>query len=243
MKVYLAGLDGRKWLENEFNEDCKYVLQSFYYIEDWIKPYLKEKDFLIDSGAFTFMNQKGKKLVNLDEYVDEYIAFLKEYKIKRYFELDVDSIKGIEWVEKTRKRIEQETGVKSIPVWHKSRGIEYLKKMCEEYEYIAIGGIVTKEIKREEYDKLFPKLLNYAHKKGCKVHGLGLTSMKAIKKYKFDSVDSTSWTSGGRFGQTHIFKNGTINIQRRKGRVKKYKELEVFNFSQWCNFQKYAERL
>lgn len=128
VKVYLAGLDGRKWLENEFNEDCKYVLQSFYYIEDWIKPYLKEKDFLIDSGAFTFMNQKGKKLVNLDEYVDEYIAFLKEYKIKRYFELDVDSIKGIEWVEKTRKRIEQETGVKSIPVWHKSRGIEYLKK-------------------------------------------------------------------------------------------------------------------
>ena len=36
-------------------------------------------------------------------------------------------------------------------VWHKSRGKDYWLKMIKEYDYVAIGGIVTKEIKPSEY--------------------------------------------------------------------------------------------
>lgn len=184
------------------------------------------------------------KAMDLDNYVDRYIEFILENRIEKFFELDVDVIKGLSWVEKVRDRIESKTKKKCIPVWHKSRGIDYFKDMCKEYSYVAIGGIATREISKNEWGEIFPDLIKIAHKNKCKIHGLGLTSIEAIEKYNFDSVDSTTWISGARFGQLHLYKNGRIQIVKPKGkRAKDYKTIDAFNFEQWCKFQKYAERL
>lgn len=60
-----------------------------------------------------------------------------------------------------RAMLEKGTGKKCIPVWHKSRGLEEWRKLTKEYDYVAIGGIVTKEIKRKEY-KYFSPMLSIA---------------------------------------------------------------------------------
>ena len=94
---------------------------------DYVKNNFSSEDFLLDSGAFTFMNQKSKK-INFEQYIEQYIEFINKYDIKYFFELDVDVIFGHEKVKEIRKYIEQKTNKKTIPVWHKSRGIEeYIK--------------------------------------------------------------------------------------------------------------------
>ena len=239
MKVFLAGAYTR---EKAFiGKNIDYMLESFFYVLPWqIERIPNMKMFLLDSGAFTFMNGTGN--ANFDEYLTRYINFINKYDIKYFFELDVDSIVGYEKVKQLRKRLENETGKKCIPVWHKSRGKEEYLKMCEEYDYVAIGGIVTKEITKEQYS-FFPWFINEAHKRGCKIHGLGFTDTNLLQKYHFDSVDSTAWLSGSRFGHVYYFDNGVMkNKTPPKGKkTVHYKLIDEQNVNEWLKFQRYAE--
>ncbi len=47
---------------------------------------------LLDSGAFSYMNGAKVTLSQMDSYIDKYIKFIINYKIKHYFEIDVDNI-------------------------------------------------------------------------------------------------------------------------------------------------------
>lgn len=239
MKIFLAGLSDKPYVSWT---NCKYFLESFIYYKDWEKILIQNKDnFLLDSGAFTYMNNnKGK--CNFEEYVKKYADFINKNDIKLFFELDIDTIVELEEVERLRDLLETLTNKKCIPVWHKSRGKDYFINMCKKYDYVAIGGIVTKEIKINEY-KYFNWFIKEAHKNNCKIHGLGFTNTNLLSKYKFDTVDSTSWKSGGRFAQIHTFSRNKIEMQvySKKFRLKDYKSLDKYNFNEWCKYQKYME--
>lgn len=234
-----------KHYDNSIDLADVYVLESYHYIfnQDWMFPLFKQfKSFLLDSGAFTFMtSQKGKK-VDWQQYVIDYGKFVKTHDIKFFFELDIDPIVGLQEVERLRNILEIEAGRKCIPVWHKSRGLEYWNKMVENYEYVAIGGIVTQEIKRSQYDVFLP-LLKTARQNNCKVHGLGFTNLKGMEKYKFYSVDSTSWLSGNKFGAVYLF-NGKTMIKQSKqpGQRVLTGQIAIHNFKEWVKFAKYAEK-
>ena len=81
MKIYLACTAE---LKKEFDsrlvrpEDI-YVLESFYTIADWQKGLLNRfKGFLLDSGAFTFLNSvKLTKNADFERYADSYADFIK----------------------------------------------------------------------------------------------------------------------------------------------------------------------
>ena len=226
MKIFLAesgGLWGSYIKEKQLFKDT-YILRSFYYMNDFVESIIPEcKMFLLDSGAFTFLNN-SKSDINWKEYVDKYADFINKNNIEYFFELDIDSIVGYEKVKEYRNYLEAKTGKKCIPVWHKSRGKEEFLRLCDEYKYIAIGGIVTKEIRPCDY-----KFLNYfikeAHKRNCKIHGLGFTNIKNIFIYKFDTVDSTAWTTGNRFGSTIYFFNGQTLVKTNKPNTKKLKTI------------------
>lgn len=220
-----------------------YILESFYYADETTEkliPYFG--DFLLDSGAFTFI-QNSKAHINWDEYIEKYADFIKRNKVQKYFELDIDSIVGYDQVLKYREKLEKLVGWQSIPVWHRQRGLDEYIRHCKEYSYIAIGGIAIKEIKRNEYP-IFHKLLKEAHQRDCKVHGLGFTQLKELPKYKFDSVDSTAWTAGNRFGYLYYFDGSTMRkIHAKKGqRIIKPREAALINYTEWIKYQQYAER-
>lgn len=249
--VYLAGIQGRTKgfvLDDQLKDINKVdiaILESFFYADEWTEKIIPLLDrFLLDSGAFTFMNsEKDKSKVNFDEYLTKYINFINNNNVKYFFELDIDSIVGYDEVLKLRERLERETRKKCIPVWHKSRGLDEWVKLTKEYDYIAIGGIVTKEIKRTEY-KYFTKLLKIAKENNCKVHGLGFTNLKGLEKYKFYSVDSTSWTTGNRFGSVYKFDGRTmVKYHKQEGqRLSNAREVAIHNFNEWVKFQKYAKK-
>ena len=218
------------------------ILQSFYYCNDFTEKVILPNcgRFLLDSGAFTFMN--ASKTIDWQQYIESYASYINKHHITQYFELDIDGIVGFENVLKIRQKLYDLTGVKPIPVWHKSRGIERFKKDCMDYPYVAIGGIVTKEIKRTEH-KLFPSFISIAHKYGAKIHGLGYTNLEGLTKYHFDSVDSTSWVSGNRFGAVYRFDGRTMKkYDKPPGKRVKNIEVALNNFEEWKKFSKYAER-
>ena len=242
MDLYLAGNHPAKnggacktW------ENVK-ILESFFYARknSHFKRLAKTATKLIlDSGAFTFL--KNNSNIDWDYYLHEYANFIVEHDIELFFELDIDPLVGLNKVEKYTQMLEDITHKKPIPVWHKSRGKEYYIEMTKNFPYIALGGIALKEIPRKQFELLFPWFIATAHKNRCKLHGLGYTG--DLKKYKFDSVDSSAWTHGNRGGYVYYF-NPLIGkmeqIKKKNSRVKSF-ETAYNNFIEWQKYSKYAE--
>lgn len=246
MNIYLAGTEQRgkelAKLNNSIFHDAN-ILQSFYYCDDFSEQVIipQSKRFMLDSGAFTFFGN-GQSVDWLD-YIKRYADFINRNGVDLYFELDIDPLIGYEKVVDLRHRLEDMTGKPCIPVWHKSRGKENFLRMCEEYGYVAIGGIVSKEIKRSEYPA-FKWFISEAHKRGAKIHGLGFTNINGLAEYKFDSVDSTAWISGNKFGGVYEFTGKTI-VKHNKpsgARMAQPAKLALHNFTEWVKFSKYAEQ-
>lgn len=221
------------------------MLQSFAFINGddalfRIKNNHEFRDFILDSGAFTFMNGKDGSKIDWDEYVERYAKAINDYDIEKFVELDIDSIVGLKEVERLRKKLEKLTNKQPIVVWHKSRGTDYWSKMVKEYPYSAIGGIVTREIKSNEYG-IFRPLIDEAHRNNAKVHGLGFTSLKLLKQFNFDSVDSSS-CNPTRFGLVSFFNGSTIiNRMAPKGKRLNHIKATQQSFYAWVQYSNYLE--
>lgn len=248
MHLYLAE-SGGLW-KAYFDKDAfknAYILQSFYYVNEFTEQNVLPvvKDFLLDSGAYTFMQNQKSTNIDWDKYIEKYADFINRNKIKKYFELDIDGVVGYEKVKEYRKRLEDLTGVPSIPVWHNNRGKEEFVKMCEEYPYVAVGGLVGGNSEySKKYWKFFPWFINTAHEHGAKIHALGFTSLEGITKYHFDSVDSTAWTGGNRFGFVYHFDGKTMkkyDVPKGK-RLGDSKKVALINYTEWLKFQRYADK-
>ncbi len=247
MEIYLAGSEARaKQMNEDNNKDNLFkgtnVLQSYYYCNEFTEKVVIPScdSFMLDSGAFTFFS--SGKHVDWNEYIKKYADFIVRNDVKLFFELDIDSLVGYENVLLLRKKLESLTNRKCIPVWHKSRGLDEFVKMCKEYDYVALGGIVAKEITKKDY-KYFPKLIKIAHDNGAKIHGLGFTNLVGLTKYHFDSVDSTSWVSGNRFGSVYKFNGKTmVKYDKKDGqRLADSRKVAVHNFKEWVKFAEYAK--
>lgn len=245
MKRYLAesgGIINAYIREDGIKMYQPYILESFYYVDadtERLLPYFG--DFLLDSGAFTFM-MNSKSHVDWDEYLERYAAFINRNHIEKFFELDIDSVVGYEAVIEYRRRLERLTNRQPIPVWHSPRGKDEFLRHCDEYPYVALGGIVGNEwnAQAEEY---MPWFISEAHKRGAKIHGLGYTKLEKLKRFHFDSVDSTSWTTGNRFGFVYKFNGRTmIKVDVPKGkRIADPRKVALINYTEWVKFQRWAD--
>lgn len=240
MKIYLSAV------ENNFPSYLKVVeekgstlwnLISFYYTDIKKAEFIKQtsESILIDSGAHTF--QKIKK-VDIDEYTERYAEFIRTFDSEKcvgYFEMDVDNIIGYEKVLSLRKRLERVTD-KIIPVWHRNRGVEGYKRMCQEFagKWISITGFKNEDIKDEQY----LMFLKYAKKFGCKVHCLGMTRKQVLDRVPFDSVDSSSWVQQAVRGKVRGAQapKGYRNYEyMMKENYKEFMELQKKYYQKWRN--------
>lgn len=106
MRVFLASTGqgmSRETREEAFRKyQPRYVLETFFNGE---KACLKamqavgNDNFLLDSGAFSYMNGQKVTLEQMEAYVDRYIDFIVKYKVKHFIEIDVDNIFGLAKVE------------------------------------------------------------------------------------------------------------------------------------------------
>ena len=245
-KIFLACINSIKTTIVPYYKP-HYVLESFMRLKsntkvtkEYIEWCMQAEEFLLDSGAYTFMTKASKTesytSEMLKDYIDKYISFINEYDIKYFFEMDIDSVVGYENVKRIRKYIEDGTKKKVIPVWHVSRGIEDFHTMCKEYDYVAIGGIAAKEIKPSEHNMLY-ELCDIAHSYGCKVHGLGYSPLKVLNERNcpFDTVDSTSWIGHIR-GYYYKLNNG--QLEKVKDNDRHWRKLDQDSYPAWVEFSK-----
>lgn len=244
MKIFLSAIEntqGGKLPIAKYMVDqgvkLKWNLMSYFYIRNKldVADYVRDnsEEILIDSGAHSF--QKGKK-VDWVEYTKEYAEFIKRFdrpNVLGYFEMDVDNIIGYEKVLYLRSILENVSN-KIIPVWHKNRGIEDYKKMCQNYagKIIAITGFKNEDIRDEQY----LMFLKYAKKYNCRVHCLGMTRKKILEKVPFDYVDSSSWVQHSVFG--------TVNGKKVKREFSTTNNKVVFmrNYLEYQKMQDYYYR-
>lgn len=265
MRLFLAGLengDGYKTIK-DYGKDIqkpKYILTSYYYLHKMGEGKKGEymswccenpEYFLLDSGAFTFMNSsKFKKEFNMTEfmkYVDAYIEFINKFDVKYFIEMDIDTVIGYQKVKEITKYIEDRTGKKSIPVFHNTtRTKEDLDEMISKYDYIAISGISGTR-SRKVYDKL-KRLVKYANSKGVRCHGLAYTGSEATKTIPFFSADSSSWSASIRFATITKFNPLTgkfIKLEKSKGRgrlkIEDRKRVVLNSIVEWTKYQAYLD--
>ena len=256
MRVFLAGNGYHKTEEFDISRLVSEVtnfgdfniLESYYMLresEAFMELLTRCNSYLIDSGAFTFMQGSHKEDINWDEYIEQYADFINRWDVKLFFELDIETLVGLPEVERLRAKLEKLTNKQCIPVWHIQRGKEYYIRMCEEYDYVALGGLVGKILTGRIPEEIYPWFINTAHKHGAKIHGLGYTSVAGLHKYHFDSVDSTAWLAGNRGGFLYKFipDGGKMKQLRPKeaGRLKA-RAAALNNFIEWNKFCKYAEK-
>ena len=222
-----------------------FTLQTFFDCRRWSKTRQNEvigapEIFFLDSGAFTFMNSGAR--VDWHEYARQYARFVAAHDIKYYFELDLDTIIGVEETKRLTAALEKEAGRRCIPVFHACRGVARWREMCQEYPYVAIGAsAITEECRWVKNDKILANMVQIAHQYGAMVHGLGYTRLSNINKIQipFDSVDSSSCLSGGRFATLYKFTGTRLISKSIKGRSPGYKTLNEHNIKEWIKMQYY----
>lgn len=251
MKLYLAGIAStgvERYLEPV---NPPYILESALSISAEMLSYLKlgrHRGFLLDSGAFTFSTSRKGDPVDWDEYVRNYAKLIRDHAVRRFFELDIDSVVGYPRVLELRELLEELVGAPCIPVWHRARGKKAFLDMVRDYSYVAIGGIASREILPGEVPALRP-FITQAHRAGAQIHGLGLTydDPRKLLRLGFDSVDSTSWVSS-RWGAVPTFKNGRIvTVRRPEGYSLKLKgqsyEVNGRALDEWSKYARHLDRL
>lgn len=253
MRVYLAALNGNKQIIDE-HEECRppYVMESMKSIDEWQIEYSRDGMFelMVDSGAYTFLtNPKDRKKakngeIDWGEYAAEYGRFVRKAgdAIGIFIELDLDGIVSHDRVVELREIIEEEAGRQCVPAWHPSRGKQAWLDLCGEYDYVSIGGI-DDEISPKWFE-YFPWFIERAHERGAKVHGLGFTRTKddAASNYPFDSVDSSSWLWGAKYGMVWRFNGKDMDKWQPRDRRRKEAELlNRHNLREWSRYARFME--
>lgn len=249
-KLYLAGDGGpMTWvfLSNGGGFDLDVasrvnLLESFYYVADWqTRNIHRFKSFLLDSGGFTLRRGKGN-VPSWNEYLDSYIRYINDNDVKLFFDLDIDEEVGYDNVVIMRKKLERETGKQSIPVWHESYGKQEWFNLCDEYDYVALGGLAL-AAGRRRMEKYVPWFLDEAHKRGTRVHVLGYTPADGkLVGSSIDSCDSTAWLYGNRGGFVYHWDGKEMHkFNKPKGKRLDGKKVARHNFLQWVKMSEYLE--
>lgn len=175
------------------------LLLSYHYYKDDMMLIKKLKnyglDMFIDSGAFSAYNSKQ----TID--IDQYCKFIIESECQFYAGLDV--LYNEKQTQANQEYMEKEYSLKPIPTFHKGESVEYLKDLVDNYPYIALGGLVFSGNLENYLDGVWKILLSKNPK--IHVHGFGLTNQSHIQNYPWQSVDSSSFKGGKRFGRIALY--------------------------------------
>lgn len=166
----------------------KNALISFAHPHDIDKAFANCSKVCLDNGAYSFWTKN--KQVNWNDYY----KWVEQYE-KREFHIIPDVIDGTE--RENDLLLETNELKKGIPVWHIAESLERLKRLCNKYEYVALGS-------SGEYQELgtikWHERMNEAMRIICntdgipqtKIHMLRCLNPKIFTKYPFYSGDSTN---------------------------------------------------
>lgn len=183
------------------------LLSYAYYLKqktsamDFFMKNKKYIELLIDSGAYTAYTQNTP--IDLYEYMD-FITMLEDNRIIfKYFTLD-----AIGNPEKTMRNYGKmlKKNYTPIPIFQRGAKVEHIDEYYINSDVLGMGGISLNVNNTPGY----VKFIMDRHIKARKIHWLGWSLKDFIMYYKPHSFDSSSVSSGGRFGSIMYLKNNQL---------------------------------
>jgi hypothetical protein len=196
------------------------VLVSYAYanqqIFEMLHAHRDRIELLVDCGAFTAWTS-GKE-VKLDDYCE----FIKSLPLKPlgYFALDV-----IGNPELTRKNFDamRKRKLAPIPIITRDETVDGMRYYMKHSHLLALGGVTGKDNASAAAVEIALRTCPRE-----RVHILGLTSTKLLKLFRPFSADSSSWTSGARYGDLRFpWHNGDMKSLKRAAFTKRPPEWAV----------------
>ena len=217
--IYLAGGEVETLTRALLDNGVKNILYSFYYIHQMKKERFiarmqaayPDVSWFLDSGAFTyavFSKADPGRLMPVHEYKRLYFNYIDEFGFPydRITELDIEfelPVCTMELIDGWREEmLTRWPDLNITPVWHSWRTWERWTHYCRDKR------IKTLAIGRSSGDAgMHRRLLMEARRWGKPVHGFAMTRINSeLKLVPMDSVDSTSWVMGQKYGTTYIFR-------------------------------------
>ncbi|MGW7708284.1 hypothetical protein [Streptomyces sp. NPDC054771] len=196
MSSSLGGLD------QDFKALCSYAFWRTQNMRDFVGKLATPTNMIFgDSGAHT------ARTMGLHLTLEDYAAWCRRWDHQLTLYANLDVIGGPEATWRNQKRLEEVHGLEPIPVFHTGDPWEYLERYIDEgYTYIALGKLLGNPVK--EVLPWIAKAFRIANGRAV-FHGFGMTVWRALREFPFYSVDSSTWTSGFRFGVVKLFNTST----------------------------------
>ena len=227
MKIFLAGNDSGAYALVLHALGYPYRLASYYQVNDPSHAVFEcsrqapQVEWIMDSGLFSLMFGAGKGLLKgydaYEAYAKKYVADMKAWGWQHAIvECDVQRVLGVAETHRLRDEVFRPSGLETIYVWHIPEGEEGLTELARRERRVALsvpefrsvlgngrisgGGVAHAAIMRGL------RLIREAKRADQRVHLLGNTERGLVEAPRpADTCDSTSWMSGGRFGQGITF--------------------------------------
>lgn len=212
------------------------ILMSYHYYKNPIQHYLDKhpqgeeliNSIVVDSGGFSAFTQGVP--IDINDYIKWIQENYKHSKLKWFANFDVvyNPIQTLN----NQKYMEDKLGYSPVPVFHVGTPIKYLEYYVDNYDFIALGGLVPYLSKGGKLEGIIKDYLSIAN--NTRFHGFGIGSLDLIKAFNWQSTDSSSWTSVHRFTRLQLWDGQsnqliTLNVRNRK-EVEKYKYI-LSNFA------------
>lgn len=178
-------------------------LVSFHYhqktdLQEIIDAYDGPCEVFADSGAYSAASLGAT--ISLKEYA----AWLKDWGSTFTVRATLDVIGDPAATMSNTHKLE-DMGLKVLPVFHVGTSWTKLEKLCAEYDYIALGGMVPHAKIPDAVLRWLVRCFQIAREHGTVFHGFGQTKNDILAKLPFYSVDSSAWSAGMRFGQMYLW--------------------------------------
>lgn len=222
--IFLAGGEIEKLTRSLLDNGIKHLLYSYYYIlrfskegfVDRMKQEYPDVKWFLDSGAFTYASVVAsggnRKLPPPERYKELYFDYVRDFGrgFYRIAELDVDNVPTAdgtvlveyeqvkEWLEELLVTFPD---YPVMPTYHGWRPREDWTAWCNDprIRCMAIGR-GTQGLGRQRM------LVMEAQEAKKPVHGFAMTKFQStLKLIPYDSVDSSSWVMGQKYGLTYVF--------------------------------------
>jgi len=167
----------------------------------------KRKDALSLTDKYKFFDLK--KGSEFRKFLESYASFIQHYKHAVDYYVTLDAIYNPEKTWEITMLLEEEYGLKPLPVIHCHSELKWFAKYIERgHTFIGIGGLgqgITKSSFLPWADKVFHFLCPAPHKLPLvRTHGFAMTSWELLLRYPWWSVDSASWIKIAAYGRILI---------------------------------------
>jgi len=162
---------------------------------------------ILDSGAFSVATLGSRMSLR------EYVGWLKQQGAATspvvHFYSNLDVIGDAEKTWRNQQVMELE-GLQPRPVLHHGYTDAQMDRVIDRYEAFSIGGLVSLLKLGGSLGEVAPfldRVFNAAFKRWTtpRIHGFGVSDYSLIKRYPFDTVDSSAWLMGARYARVRLF--------------------------------------